>query len=128
LLFFSLINLCESLTGWSYPCEGYIYPQPGIRYNSASTRTGITFGVVDMTGPQGPPGQPGTITAGVTGATGPQGPAGPTGLPGPQGPVGPEGPPKQQGSAAEAGLATGLSIAALVLAAAAVAIVLFHKR
>jgi hypothetical protein len=86
------------------------------------------FHVVDMTGPQGPPGQPGTGDTGVTGAAGPQGPAGLTGPPGPQGPIGPEGPPGQQGPAGEAGIATGLSIAALVLAAAAVVIVLFHKK
>ncbi len=80
------------------------------------------FRVVDMTGPQGPPGQPGTVTTGITGPTGPQGPAGPPG------PSGPQGPPGQPGSASEGSLATGLSIAALVLAAAAVAIVLFHKK
>ena len=82
-------------------------------------------GPAGSAGPEGPAGPAGPVGAsgprGVTGDTGPEGPAGeigPQGLPGERGPAGEQGP---QGLPGEPGPAGAISVAAIVIAVAALA-------
>ena len=91
------------------------YTVTAARIRGADAATAV-FTVVDMTGaagPAGPAGQAGQ--AGQAGPAGPEGPRGPAGETGPAGPPGEMGEPGVAGESAGAH-ATGLSIAAIVLA------------
>lgn len=91
------------------------------------------FEVLDARGPAGPTGVAGPSgPAGPSGASGSssQGPTGPTGAAGPSGPRGPAGPTGSQGDAGAAGVpgkAPIISILALILALASIAIAILSR-
>jgi hypothetical protein len=95
-------------------------------------------GPTGSTGPQGPAGPAGTSAGsgsggGGTGPEGPRGLQGPVGLPGPagaqgpQGAIGPAGATGPEGPAAASGAITGISIVALVVALATLALFILNK-
>ena len=100
---------------------------------AAQVQAGASFRVVDMKGPAGPTGPAGPAgPAGPSGASGSasQGPAGPTGPPGPTGPKGEPGltgPQGEPGPAGSSGAAPTISILALILALAAIAIAILSR-
>ena len=95
----------------------YIVTAKGMDEVEDTAEVSASFKVKDMRGPQGergPEGPPGTTP----------GPQGPAGLAGPQGPPGEQG---DEGTAGSTGAATGIGIAALLLALIALGLIIAGK-